>query len=393
TPELRTVVMLGDAPAGGSWPDLQKFIADADAKPPEVTVREDAPVGIIFTGGTTGLPKAVLVSHKARVASTIAAMVEFGIDERDVVGCAAPLFHNAGLYCWFQMAVGLGCTSVLMPTWHPGAVQQICEEQRITALFAVPTQLNGLLLHKGFDAARFSQLRKINFAGARMPAQQFERLDRTFPEAELIEHYGQSEFGIISVRRHWRNADKAATVGCAAFNVEIAVFNSDGNRLPAGENGEIAVRGDGVMTGYVGDQEETARYLRFDGWLYTGDIGSLDSEGYLTLIDRSKDIIIIGGENIASAEVEGALYGHDSVAECAVFAIPDEHWGEVPAAHVVLKPGASVSEQELQAFCGTRIPNHKRPRLIKFVEALPKTPVGKVQKAVIRREYWGALKR
>jgi acyl-CoA synthetase (AMP-forming)/AMP-acid ligase II len=392
-PQIGTVVALGEAPRGATWPNLDDFIADADVKAPDVQIREDAPVGIIFTGGTTGLPKAVLVSHKARVASTIAAMVEFGVDERDVVGCAAPLFHNAGLYCWFQMAVGLGCTSVLIPTWNPAAVQQTVQQEKITAMFAVPTQLNGLLLHRSFDAAALATLRKINFAGARMPPQQFERLRQAFPDADLIEHYGQSEFGIISVRRHWRHADKAPTVGRAAFNVEIASFDRNGNVLPAGETGEIAVRGDGVMTGYVGDLEETARYLRFDGWLYTGDIGWLDAEGYLTLVDRSKDIIIIGGENIASAEVEMALYAHEAIAECAVFAIPDEHWGEVPAAHVVLNPDAKVTEQELQAFCGTRIPNHKRPRLIKFVESLPKTPVGKIQKAVIRREYWGALKR
>jgi acyl-CoA synthetase (AMP-forming)/AMP-acid ligase II len=399
TPEIAIAVSLAEAPGDKGdkgdtgWVGLERFVASADAGPPSVSLRDDSPVGIIFTGGTTGLPKAVLVSHKARVASTVAAMVEFGIDERDVVGCAAPLFHNAGLYCWFQMAVGLGCTSVLMPTWNPATVPLICRNERISALFAVPTQLNGLLLAKDFDPSMLASVQKINFAGARMPPQQFERLMATFPQADLIEHYGQSEFGIISVRRHWRHVDKASSVGRAAFNVEIAVFDRNSNMLPAGETGEVAVRGDGVMNGYVGDEEETARYLRFDGWLYTGDIGWLDAEGYLTLVDRSKDIIIMGGENIASAEIEIALYAHEAVAECAVFAIPEEHWGEVPAAHVVLKSGASVTEQELQSFCSGRIASHKRPRIIKFVDALPKTPVGKVQKAVIRRDYWGALKR
>ena len=361
--------------------------------PPDVALRDDSPLGIIFTGGTTGLPKAVLVSHKARVASTVAAMVEFGVDERDVVGCAAPLFHNAGLYCWFQMAVGLGCTSVLMPTWNPATVPQICRDEKITTLFAVPTQLNGLLL------TRIST-RPCSPACARSisPAQGCRRSSSSgcatrLPDADLIEHYGQSEFGIISVRRHWRHADKASDRRPRRLQRRDRRLRPQQNMLPAGETGEVAVRGDGVMTGYVGDEEETARYLRFDGWLYTGDIGWLDAEGYLTLVDRSKDIIIIGGENIASAEIELALYGHEAVAECAVFAIPDEHWGEVPAAHVVLKPGAAVTERELQVFCSTRMPSHKRPRLIKFVDALPKTPVGKVQKAVIRRDYWGALKR
>jgi acyl-CoA synthetase (AMP-forming)/AMP-acid ligase II len=391
-PDIATVIVLGSAPDGFGI-GFDDFIADADQTPPDVEVREVSPLGITFTGGATGLPKAVLVTHKARLASAYGAMVEFGVDERDIVACAAPLFHTAGLFVWFQMAVGLGCTCIMAPTWNAATIVDLCSEERVTALFAVPTQLNGLVLNKSFDPEKLRTVKKVNFAGAPMPLKQFERLCRTLPDIEFTEHYGQSEFCPITVRRHWRHADKATSVGRAAFNVEIAILGRDGNMLPIGETGEVAVRGDGVMSEYVGDPEETARYRRFDGWLYTGDVGWLDQEGFLTLVDRSKDIIIVGGENIASAEIESALYGHEAVAECAVFAIPDEHWGEVPAAHVVLKAGAAATERELQAFCGTRMPNHKRPRLIKLVESLPKTPVGKIQKATIRREYWGALKR
>lgn len=390
-PAIRTIVALGGATQGAIA--LDDFIAAADPSPPETEIGEDAPFAITFTGGATGLPKAVLVTHKARLASAIGAMVEFGVDERDVVSCGAPLFHTAGLFVWFQMAVGLGCTSVMVPTWSPATIQEICGDEQITALFAVPTQLNSLVLHKGLDLSAFASLRKVNFAGARMPLPQFQNLLRMFPDVEFTEHYGQSEFCPITVRRHWRHGDKAPSVGRAAFNCDIAVFDREGIPLPRGETGEVAVRGDGVMSEYVGEPEETARYRRDDGWLYTGDVGWLDSEGFLTLVDRSKDIIIVGGENIPSAEIENALYAHEAVAECAVFAIPDEHWGEVPAAHVVLKSGAVATERELQAFCGTRMPNHKRPRFIKFVEMLPKTPVGKIQKATIRDEYWGDLKR
>ena len=390
-PQIGTVVVLG-APAEGAI-GLEDFITGAPASPPFIELREDAPLGITFTGGATGLPKAVLVTHKARLASAIGAMVEFGVDERDVVACAAPLFHTAGLFVWFQMSVGLGCTSVMVPTWSPATIQDVCRDEKVTALFAVPTQLNGLVLHKDLDLTALATVRKVNFAGARMPPPQFQNLLRVFPDIEFTEHYGQSEFCPITVRRHWRHGDEVESVGRPVFNCDVAIFDGDGNALPRGETGEVAVRGDGVMTEYVGDPEETVRYRRFDGWLYTGDIGWLDPEGFLTLVDRSKDIIIVGGENIPSVEIESALYGHEAVAECAVFAMPDAHWGEVPAAHVVLKAGASVTERELSMFCGTRMPNHKRPRLIKFVDALPKTPVGKIQKAVIRREYWGALKR
>jgi acyl-CoA synthetase (AMP-forming)/AMP-acid ligase II len=390
-PEIRTVVSLGGATEGAIAFD--EFLGEATAIPPDLQLREDAPLAITFTGGATGLPKAVLVTHKARLASAVGAMVEFGVDERDVVACAAPLFHTAGLFVWFQMSVGLGCTSVLVPTWSPTTIQDVCRQEKFTALFAVPTQLNGLLLFKDLHVAAFATLRKVNFAGAQMPPQQFQNLLQVFPEIDFTEHYGQSEFCPITVRRHWRHGDKTTSVGRAAFNCNLAILDGDSNALPTGETGEVAVRGDGVMTEYVGDPEETVRYRRFDGWLYTGDIGWLDADGFLTLVDRSKDIIIVGGENISSVEIESALYAHGAVAECAVFAMPDAHWGEVPGAHVVLKAGAAATERELQAFCGTQMPNHKRPRAIKFVDALPKTPVGKIQKAVIRREYWGTLKR
>jgi acyl-CoA synthetase (AMP-forming)/AMP-acid ligase II len=162
-----------------------------------------------------------------------------------------------------------------------------------------------------------------------------------------------------------------------------------GELLPTGEVGEIVTRGDQVFDEYFNDPEETARAFSLsDGWLLTGDVGFLDEEGFLTLVDRSKDMLVSGGENVYPAEIENALYEHDAVAECAVFGIPDERWGEVPAAHVVLLPGARVAEDELIDFCTHRIARFKRPRLIKFTDKLPKTPVGKIQKNELREPYW-----
>jgi acyl-CoA synthetase (AMP-forming)/AMP-acid ligase II len=386
--DINLVVVVGDAKRDDYVRSLDEFIADADEKPPSVKLSADSPLAVTFTGGTTRVPKAVLVSHGGRLSSALGALVEFGVDERDIVACAAPLFHTAGIFVWFQMAVALGCTCVMVPTWNPAAFGPVCSREKITALFGVPTQLNSLVIHKGLDVSQLATLRKINFAGAPMPPAQFDRLTALLPNVEFTEHYGQSEFCPITVRNHWRHGEKAPSVGRPVFNAEVAILGPGGEPLPAGQAGEVAVRGDGTMLEYVGEPEETARCKRGDGWLYTGDIGRFDDDGFLTLIDRSKDIIIIGGENVASAEIEAVLYANEAVAECAVFAVPDEHWGEVPGAHVVLRPGASISEKELMAFCGTRFPNHKRPRMVRFVDSLPKTPVGKILKSTIRQEYW-----
>ncbi|HEX2255715.1 MAG TPA: class I adenylate-forming enzyme family protein, partial [Afifellaceae bacterium] len=274
--DIRLVVVAGGAGEADEAVSLDDFVADFDAAPPAARLTEDSHLAVTFTGGTTRVAKAVLSSHADRRASALGAMVEFGVDERDVVCCAAPLFHAAGLFVWFQMAVGLGCTSVLVPTWNPATFPAICRRERITALFAVPTQLNGLFLQKNVDLADLATLRKVNFAGAPMPPALFERLCRMLPEIDFTEHYGQSEFCPISVRRQWHHSDKGASVGRAAFNAEVAILGGDGRALPAGQSGEVAVRGDGMMVEYVGEPEETARCMRGDGWLYTGDIGVLD---------------------------------------------------------------------------------------------------------------------
>jgi acyl-CoA synthetase (AMP-forming)/AMP-acid ligase II len=183
-------------------------------------------------------------------------------------------------------------------------------------------------------------------------------------------------------------------VGSAAANVEIGIVDQEGRLLPPGETGEIVTRGDQVFEAYVNDPEETARAFRLqDGWLLTGDIGFLDEDGFLTLVDRSNDMLVSGGENIYPAEIENVLYQHSGVEECAVFGIPDHRWGEVPAAHVVLSSDAGVTEDELIDFCASKIARFKRPRIVKFVASLPKTAVGKIQKNLLREPYWSGYEK
>ena len=259
----------------------------------------------------------------------------------------------------------------------------------MTAGFLVPSQLNDLISHPQFDAGRLKSLRKMGYAGAPMAPALLARIYDALPGLAYTENYGQSETCPITVLSPSHPKDKLGTVGRLACNVDLRIVDPDGNTLPTGAVGEITVRSDTVFQEYYGDPDQTAAaFPKGDGWLWTGDVGFLDEDGFLTLVDRSKDMLVSGGENVYPAEIENALYRHEAVAECAVFGIPDERWGEVPAAHVVLVPDASVTAEALMDFCASKIARFKRPRVIKFVDSLPRTPVGKIQKVLIREPYW-----
>ena len=368
---------------------IDEFADGMSTGSPDVVLEESDALAITMTGGTTGFPKAVLVSHKARCASAIAAAQDFGLNADDIVLVSTPLFHTAGLFVWFATAVMLGSTVVLSESWDASEFMQIVAQEKVTAAFLVPSQFNDLITHQDFSATRLATIRNIGYAGAPMGHALSERVRAALPHIALTENYGQSEACPITIRCERHGIGKRGTVGRAASNAEIGVVDQAGTLLPAGEIGDIVTRGDQVFDEYFNDPEETARAFKLaDGWLLTGDVGFLDEEGFLTLVDRSKDMLVSGGENIYPAEIENALYAHAAVAECAVFGIPDERWGEVPAAHVALMPGASVTEDELIDFCTLKVARFKRPRLIKFVDSLPKTPIGKIQKNELREPYW-----
>ena len=338
---------------------------------------------------TTGFPKAVTVTHRNRYASCVAAGVEFGLDETDIGIVAAPLFHAVGQFIWFQSLVMLGCTQVMLPRWDVAGFMALAERHRATASLLVPTQLTDLVGHREFDAARLATLRHVSYAGAPMAVTLYDRLTEALPRVSFVEHYGQSETGPLTVRRPFHPREKRGTVGRPAHNVDLRIVDSDGRDVPTGEVGELITRGDHVFVGYWNDPRETAAaFKNSDGWLWTGDLGRRDAEGFVTLVDRSKDMIVSGAENIYPTEIENALIKHPAVADCAVFGIPDDRLGEVPAAHVVLRPGARVTAEELIQHAAGIVARFKRPRLIEFVERLPKTSVGKVQKAVLREPFW-----
>ena len=368
---------------------LDEFVGGKLADCPGITLDENDGLAITLTGGTTGFPKAVLVTHKARCASAVAAAEDFGLEETDIVAVSTPLFHTAGLFVWFGTAVMVGATIVLPAVWDPVEFMHLVEQEKITAVFLVPSQLNDLVTHPKFSARPLKTLRNIGYAGAPMGRALFARVRNALPLAAFTENYGQSEACPITIRCESHGNVKLGTVGRAASNAEIRILDEGGNVLPNGESGNIVTRGDQLFDAYFNDPEETAKAFSLPGgWLLTGDVGFVDDDGFLTLIDRSTDMLISGGENVYPAEIENILYQHEAIKECAVFGIPDDRWGEVPAAHIVLSSDAAVTEDEIIDFCKQKIAGFKRPRVVKFVDSLPKTPVGKIRKNELRGPYW-----
>lgn len=364
---------------------VRGFSGELPSNPPD----ESDGLAITLTGGTTGFPKAVLVSHRARCASAVSAAEEFGLDESDIVVASTPLFHTAGLFVWFATAVLQGTTIVFPEAWDPVGFMEIVETEKITAAFLVPSQLNDLIMHPDFSSERLKTLVNIGYAGAPMSRALFERVRSALPKVSFTENYGQSEACPVTVRCDHHGEEKLGTVGKAASNAELGIVDQEGKLLPVGEVGDIVTRGVQLFDEYFNDPDETAAAFRLaDGWLLTGDVGYIDEDGFLTLVDRSKDMLVSGAENVYPAEIENALYQHSAVVECAVFGIPHERWGEVPAAHVVLSPDASISADELIDFCVSKIARFKRPRILKFVDSLPKTAVGKIRKNILRAPYW-----
>lgn len=401
-PRIRTVVVIGskqkEAPAlEGQAPtaiDFEAFTADQPTTPPDVPLDERDPFCMTYTGGTTGRPKGVLVSHRAREVTAHTVVVEERLVPEDVIAIVTPLFHVAALNIMFQPAVLIGATSVFVTPWSPAAFMDAVEAEGITAAFMVPTQANTLVTHAGFDPARLQSWTKLSFAGAPMPDWVQTELMRRLPQLRLTQIYGQSEMGVIAALPHHLLPAKLGSVGRQPFNVDLAVLRPDGSHVAVGEIGEVATRGDNVMTAYYNEPEQTAAFFQMGhGWGLSGDVATIDADGCITLVDRAKDMLISGGENVYPKEVEDAIYTLPAVAEVAVFGIPDDKFGEVPAAYILLKPGAQLTEAEVVAQCEARLARLKRPRLVKFVDGFPKTAIGKIQKTLLKEPFWQGRKK
>ena len=352
------------------------------------------PAQLYYTSGTTGRPKGVILTHGNAAFHALAAVAELGITEKDVWLHAAPLFHLAD--AWATWAVTwTGGRHVMMPDFDAGAFFRLVEAEGVTITNLVPTMLARIVHHEGADGNRLRSMRRILSGGAPMALELLKKIEALFP-CEYVQTYGLTETSpYLTISRLKENLQSLpeeqqqryrATTGRPMLGVEVKVVDREGREVPwdGVTVGEVVARGPTVTPGYFKDPAETARAFR-DGWLHTGDLARIDPEGYLILVDRIKDVITTGGEDVYTTEVENVLYAHAAVREAAVFGVPDPEWGEVVSAAVALKEGTAVSGEELAAFCRERLAGFKVPRRFRFLEALPKTGSGKIDKKALRR--------
>ena len=361
--------------------DFWQFLLDASDALPDIPVDPDASGSVIFTGGTTGMPKAVLASQRARAVSAMAAIEDFRMETTQVAGFSVPFTHTAGLFSWFQPAVLAGCTGVLIPKWDPESFMELTGQHGINVIFAVPAQLAKLLAHPAFDPERLRSLKRVVFGGAPLSPALIQRAEDAMPWMECARAYGSTETGHLAAQIKSDREVVFDGYNQPGGRLQIEIFKEAGVVAEIGETGELATRGPHLMTGYLDDetaQEEFFKTDTTDGqWGWMGDL-AIRHDGYFTLVGRRKHMILSGGLNIFPAELEELLSSHPQIADCVVFGTEDSVWGELPAAAVVANAG-NIDEQGIMDFVAERVARHKRIRKIYVLDKIPRTVAGKAQ--------------
>src|ERR1700677_617446 len=369
----------GTAPAAG-WEDVDAWWQSGDDTMPDVPIADDDPLRLMYTSGTESRPKGVMLSSRSLISQYVSCALDGGMSPDDIEVHALPMYHCAQLDCFFCVDVYLGATSIILPGPDPAGLLATIARERVTKLFCPPTVWISLLRHPEFDTTDLSSLRKGYYGASPMPVEILRELQRRLPDVLLWNFYGQTEMApLAAILRPAEQLERAGSAGRAALNVETIVVDDDGRRVPPGQVGEIVHRSPHAALGYYNDEDKTAEAFR-GGWFHSGDLGVLTEDGYLSVVDRKKDMIKTGGENVASREVEEAIYELDGVAEVAVFGISHPHWVEAVTAVVVPKDGVTVTIEDIQAHVRDRLASYKSRKYVVLVDELPKSPSGKVLK-------------
>lgn len=366
---------------------LAHLAAAASGDEPAVEVSENDPRVIMYTSGTTGFPKGAMLSHRQNCLHALIYALETGLTERDVGLLIYPLFHTGGAECLLMPCFQVGATVVVVERPDPEEILTAIERERATFVYCVPTVWRRILRAMAARSFDVSSVRYCVSASDTIRREDLEAIKARF-QAPVAQFYGLTEAGVVThfLKPH-NHERKLGSVGRAHPLVDVRIVGGDGRDVAAGEVGEIIMKGPTIMLGYWEMAEKTAETIR-DGWLYSGDLGRVDDEGFLYIMGRSKDMIISGGENIYPSEIERVIKEYPGVKDVAVVGIPDREWGESVLAVVVPEAGTSLTREGIVEFVRGRLAGFKKPRFVEFVEALPVTAAtGKVRKAELRARY------
>lgn len=353
----------------------------------------DAVFALIYTSGTTGRPKGVALTHSNILANLDHVNYWMRYREGGVYLHAAPIFHIADFPFMFA-SPAFGTCQVTIPKFSPEAFCETVERERVTHTVLVPTMINLLTQFEDLKKYELTSLEYLGYGGSPIAPELIHSTRKTLPRAKLVQVYGLSETGFLAgLQDHEHTESRLTSCGRACPGIEVQVVDDNGNEVVTGRHGELVARGANVMRGYWNNLKETNAVFR-DGMFRSGDVGYQDADGYIYILDRLKDMIVTGGENVYSGEVEAVIYQHPAVKEVAVFGIPDPKWGELVMASIVLKPGLALSADELISFCRRSLANYKVPRRVEFSETeLPKNGSGKILKRNLRERFWKDQKR
>ena len=396
-PEIKKYISLEDS--AQDYDFYEDVISRGLPDEPVIQIEPDDIAYIIYSSGTTGLPKGIMLTHGGQLDNAVNQLAEMQSDERDVYLSVIPLFHSGGKGVTLSHFYR-GCKLVIMPEFDPQKVLQTIEKEKVSVTFMVPSMVAFLLDYPDLDKYDISSLRTLFYAGSPMP---FGLLQRAMKKLGHIfsQAYGSAETGptatFLSSKDHVMEGEphivqRLKSCGKPALACDVRVVTEDGEDVQPGETGEIIIKSGRLMKGYWNQPEKTAVAIR-SGWLYSGDMGTIDQDGYIYIVDRKADLIISGGENIYPREIEEILYTHPAVLEAAVIGVPDDKWGEAIKACIALKQGATATENDIIEYCKQNLASYKKPKLVEFFAEIPKNASGKIVKTILRDKYWSGRDR
>ncbi|WP_317931985.1 fatty acyl-CoA synthetase [Halioxenophilus sp. WMMB6] len=382
--KVHGVIQHSGATAAEHWQAVEPWFDYPDSTEPYAEVGDDEPVQLMYTSGTESRPKGAMMSARSLYAQYVTCIVDGEMSENDIEVHSLPLFHCAQLDVFLMVDIYLGATSVLLEGPDPTTILSAIEHHKATKLFCPPTVWISLLRHPQFDQFDLNSLRKGYYGASIMPTAIIEEIAQRLPSVRLFNFYGQTELApLATILKPEDQLRKLGSAGRPGINVETRLVDDDNNPVAVGEVGEIVHRSPQATLGYYHDPKKTAESFS-SGWFHSGDLGRMDDEGYLYVVDRKKDMIKTGGENVASREVEEVIIKHPDVMEVAVVGIPHPRWIEAVTAFVVAKPGVEIEVESLEAFCRDKLSSYKRPKCFQIEAALPKNASGKILKRQLK---------